>query len=102
VRGPPKSNAAFVHDVLLFLEDQDFPFAPRLLGRDSRGRDILSYLEGETWSGSGSELSDDLLGQVARPSGAIMMRRLPNKRGAFSAKPCFPFLQDITSSFGLN
>jgi hypothetical protein len=33
---------------------------------DEQGRDILSYPEGETWSGSGSGLSDDLLVQVTR------------------------------------
>lgn len=66
VRRLPKSNAPFVHDLLLFLEDQDFPFAPRFLGMDSRGREILSYLEGETWPDSGSSLPDDLLEQVAR------------------------------------
>jgi len=66
VRRPPKGNAAFVHDLLLFLEDQDFPFAPRFFGRDEQGRDILSYLEGQTWPNSGSELSDDLLMQAAR------------------------------------
>jgi hypothetical protein len=66
VRRPPKGNAAFVHDLLLFLEDQDFPFAPRFFGRDEQGRDILSYLEGQTWPNGGSELSDDLLEQAAR------------------------------------
>ena len=71
VRRPPKGNAAFVHDLLLFLEDQGFGFAPRFLGVDEQGRDILSYLEGETWPGSGSGLSDDQLVQAA---GAI--RRL--------------------------
>jgi hypothetical protein len=66
VRRPAKGNAAFVHDLLLCLEDQDFPFAPRFLGRDEQGRDILSYLEGETWPDSGSGFSDDLLEQAAR------------------------------------
>ncbi len=66
VRRPAKGNAAFVHDLLLFLEDQGFPFAPRFFGRDEQGRDILSYLEGETWPDSGSGLSDELLEQAAR------------------------------------
>ncbi|HEU5230760.1 MAG TPA: phosphotransferase [Ktedonobacteraceae bacterium] len=66
VRRPPKSNAAFVHDLLLWLEDQEFRFAPRFLGIDEQGRDILSYLEGHTWSESGSGLLDDLLVQAAR------------------------------------
>jgi Phosphotransferase enzyme family len=66
VRRPPKGNAAFVHDLLLFLEDKGFPYAPRFLGMDEQGRDILRYLEGESWSESGSGLSDDLLEQAAR------------------------------------
>src|ERR1700730_10837009 len=65
VRRPPKGNAAFVHDLLLFLEDQDFPFAPRFFGMDEQDRDILSYLDGEIWPDCGSGLSDDLLVQAA-------------------------------------
>lgn len=66
VRRPPKSNATFIHDLFLFLERQGFPFAPRFLGRDEQGRDILNYLEGQAWLDSGSRLPDDLLAQVAR------------------------------------
>jgi hypothetical protein len=66
VRRLPKGNAAFVHDLLLFLEDQDFPFAPRFLGMDEQDREILSYLEGEIWPDSGSSLPDNLLEQAAR------------------------------------
>ncbi len=66
VRRLPKGNVAFVHDLLVFLEDQGFPFVPRFLGMDEQGRDILSYLEGEIWLDSGSGLSDDLLEQAAR------------------------------------
>ena len=35
------------------------------LGMDEQGRDIYSYLEGQTWLSSGSGLSDDLLVQAA-------------------------------------
>jgi Ser/Thr protein kinase RdoA (MazF antagonist) len=66
VRRPPRGNAAFVHDLLLFLEDQGFPFAPRFFGRDEQGRDILSYLDGAIWLDSGSKLPDALLEQAAR------------------------------------
>jgi hypothetical protein len=66
VRRFPNDNAPFVHDLLLFLEDHGFPFAPRFLGLDEQGRAILSYLEGETWPDSGSEVSDALLEQAAR------------------------------------
>ena len=66
VRRLPKGNVAFVHDLLVFLEDQGFPFVPRFFGMDEQGREILSYLEGEIWPDSGSGLSDDLLEQAAR------------------------------------
>src|SRR5712691_7802212 len=66
VRRPPKGNTAFVHELLLFLESQGFGFAPRFLGMDEQGRDIFSYLEGQTRPGSGSGLSDDLLVQAAQ------------------------------------
>jgi len=47
VRRLPKGNVAFVHDLLVFLENQGFPFVPRFLGMDEQGREILRYLEGE-------------------------------------------------------
>jgi hypothetical protein len=65
VRRPSKGNAVFVHALLHFLESQDFGFAPRFLGMDEQVREILSYLEGQTWPGSGSGLSDELLVQAA-------------------------------------
>ena len=66
VRRPPKGSAAFVHDLLLFLAHRGFRYAPRFLGMDEQGREILSYLEGQTMPGSGSDLSDDLLAQAAQ------------------------------------
>lgn len=66
VRRPPKSHATFVHDLLLFLESQGFRYAPRFLGMDEQGREILTYLEGQAMLDSGSRLSDDLLAQAAR------------------------------------
>jgi thiamine kinase-like enzyme len=66
VRRPQKHNAAFVHELLLFLEAQGWSFAPRFLGIDDQGREILSYIEGHTLPGSGHYLSDELLMQTAR------------------------------------
>lgn len=66
VRRPIKNNAVFVHDLLLWLEEHNFGFAPRFLGMDEQGREILSYLEGDTLPGSEYVLSDDLLVQAAR------------------------------------
>lgn len=53
-------NGKFVHEVLTFLEDAQFDWAPRYLGVDDEGREIVQYIEGytprgqdvpkETWS----------------------------------------------------
>ncbi len=51
---------------LLFLEDQGYSFAPRFLGIDEQGREILSYIEGHTLPGGGYCWPDDLLVQAAR------------------------------------
>ena len=37
-----------VHALLRYLEEAGFPGAPRALGFDSSGREMLSYLPGET------------------------------------------------------
>jgi len=39
-------NSEFVHNLLKFLEENNFNFAPRYLGLDKRGREVLSYVEG--------------------------------------------------------
>ena len=47
VRRPMGPNAPFVHELLRHLEEVGFDGAPRLLGIDERGREILSFVEGE-------------------------------------------------------
>lgn len=37
-----------VHDLLSYLESVDFPYSPRVIGFDDKGREILSYIEGES------------------------------------------------------
>jgi thiamine kinase-like enzyme len=39
-----------VHDLLKHLEKVGFGYAPRFLGLDNKGREVLSYIEGETGS----------------------------------------------------
>src|SRR5713101_2222896 len=68
VRRPAKGNAEFVHDLLLFLEDQGFPFTPRFLGVDEQGRDILTYLEGP-------ELRSELASRKVDKSGPVFLYR---------------------------
>jgi hypothetical protein len=71
VRRSQKANSPFVHELLLFLERQGFCEAPKFLGIDEQGREILSYIEGHTLPGSGYKLSDGLL-----VSTASLIRRL--------------------------
>jgi hypothetical protein len=46
VRRPPPANAAFVHDLLRHLEGHGWPGAPRYLGTDAEGREVLSFVGG--------------------------------------------------------
>jgi len=59
VRRPPRKNAEFVHALLDHLATGGFDGAPRFLGTDQQGRDVLSYLEGEV--PAGLELHDDVV-----------------------------------------
>lgn len=47
VRRPRGPHSPFVHDLLPHLEAVGFKAAPRLLGVDEWGREILTYVEGE-------------------------------------------------------
>jgi aminoglycoside phosphotransferase len=47
VRRPMGPHSEFVHELLRYLEDVGFEGAPRLLGVDERGREILTFIEGE-------------------------------------------------------
>jgi hypothetical protein len=46
VRRPLKSNSAFVHQLLTYLESKGFSGAPRFLGIDLANREILSFIPG--------------------------------------------------------
>src|SRR5438128_7447998 len=50
VRRPPGHASQMMRDVLLHLERVGFDAAPRWLGLDEKGRDILSWIEGETYT----------------------------------------------------
>ena len=67
VRRPVRAWTKTVHALLRHLEQRGFSGAPRALGIDDRGREVLSYLEGETvgdslpwpaWTHSGAALDD--------------------------------------------
>jgi len=46
VRRPPSPNSAFVERLLVHLEEVGFEAAPRFLGFDEQGRQILTFIEG--------------------------------------------------------
>jgi hypothetical protein len=50
IRRPPAHSTQLMRDVLVRLEEVGFEAAPRWLGLDEQGRDILTFLEGETVS----------------------------------------------------
>ncbi|MPZ84218.1 MAG: phosphotransferase [Actinophytocola sp.] len=65
VRRPPHDRWEYVHSVLRHLESVGFDGAPRLLGVDERGRDILSYVDGMV-TNDAAALSDAELAGAAR------------------------------------
>jgi len=48
VRRPIRAWSRSVHDLLRHLQTRGFYAAPRFLGVDAQGREVLTYLEGET------------------------------------------------------
>jgi hypothetical protein len=69
VRRPPPANAAFVHELLRHLEGHGWPGAPRYLGTDAEGREVLSFVDGHVaWEdGQPPEVgADESLAAVAR------------------------------------
>lgn len=66
VRRPPGPNAPRVHQLLTHLEEVSFEAAPRFLGFDERGREILTFTEGDVPSDCRSTVwSDDQLEAAA-------------------------------------
>ncbi|MET8992621.1 phosphotransferase [Nonomuraea wenchangensis] len=70
VRRPVRAWTASVHELLRHLETKGFEGAPRVLGVDADGREILTYLEGDTIGGRRVwpewTRAEDTLCQVAR------------------------------------
>ena len=48
VRRPLHAWSATVHELLRYLESVDFPYSPRLLGIDEDGREVLSFIAGDS------------------------------------------------------
>ncbi len=76
VRRPMKPQTPTVHALLRHLESVDFAGAPRALGIDARGREILSFVEGAV----PLVATDDALAGVAR-----LLRALHDATASFVA-----------------
>ena len=66
VRRPRQPNAPLVRALLGRLEELGLAFAPRYLGVDAEGREMLSYLEGEVPDELDAGFSDATLAAAAR------------------------------------
>jgi|SRR5512132_488923 hypothetical protein len=69
VRRPPSPNATFVHALLGHFEQHGWDGAPRYLGMDADGREVLSYLDGHVgWAPRqpAAVSPDQSLAEVAR------------------------------------
>ena len=51
VRRPTGPHSPLVHAMLEHLERVGFAGAPRYLGQDDRGREMLTYIEGDVYRG---------------------------------------------------
>jgi aminoglycoside phosphotransferase (APT) family kinase protein len=71
VRRPQTHATQLMRDVLVHLAEVGFDAAPRWLGLDARGRDVLTFLEGETFSDTRRLTWSD--GQLAA-AGALLRR----------------------------
>jgi hypothetical protein len=71
VRRPMPSDPDFVHGLLGHLERCGFEGAPRFLGVDSQGREVLSYIEGFAPPHTGLRLT-----KKAVAAGARLVRRV--------------------------
>ena len=73
VRRAPGPNAGFVRRLLTFLEQAGFGGAPRYLGNDAQGREILSFIDGHVPWQEAQQLSARTDASLAEA--AILLRR---------------------------
>lgn len=62
VRKEPAENCDFIRKVMIELTNNDFHYSPRYLGMDDKGREIMTYIDGEQMNHT--EISFDLIKQT--------------------------------------
>ena len=75
-----------VHALLRFLERANFP-APRVMGMDAQGREVLRYINGEAHSGTLEPLPRRLLADDLLVSAAKLLRRYHDVVAGFRPPP---------------
>ncbi|GLW35863.1 aminoglycoside phosphotransferase family protein [Actinoplanes regularis] len=68
VRRPMHPWSPTIHELLRHLESVGFPYAPRVLGIDAEGREVLTYIAGESGGAAWSRVVED--------AGLVAMARL--------------------------
>jgi hypothetical protein len=68
VRRPVHPWSATIHELLSYLEGVGFPYSPRFLGIDAEGREVLTYLQGESGA--------DAWAKVVPDGGLVAMARM--------------------------
>ena len=66
VRRPLHARSDYVHELLGHLERAGFAGAPRFLGIDDQGREMLTYFKGEVLVGSPVRMSDEQIISASR------------------------------------
>lgn len=87
VRRQPGPWSPAVHALLRHLERVGFDGAPRILGLDGEGREILSYLEGETPLGWPDPYPAWVWSRETLESAASLLRRYHDAVASFSPPP---------------
>jgi hypothetical protein len=84
VRRPMRPTSAATHALLRHLEDVGFDAAPRVLGVDDSGREVLSYVPGQAVTAPAPRwgLTDAALRSVAR-----LLRRFHDATAGFDSSP---------------
>lgn len=59
VRRPVHPWSPTIHELLQHLESVGFPYAPRFLGIDADGREVLTYLDGESGGAAWAKVVED-------------------------------------------
>jgi hypothetical protein len=68
VRRPLHPWSPTIHELLRHLESVGFPYAPRVLGIDAAGREVLTYIDGDSGGDGWAKVVDD--------AGLVAMARL--------------------------